>query len=616
MNPSQALAVVLLDELLRGDVSEAVLCPGSRNAPLSYALLQAERAGRLRLHVRVDERTAGFLALGLARQSGAPVVVCCTSGTAVANLHPALVEADLSDVPVVAVTADRPAHLRRTGANQTIDQVGIFGTAARWHSDVPAPGAPGTGTGAVISIGRNDNSVWRSLTCRALDAARGTRSAHPGPVHLNLGFAEPLTPNPDRPQPDHLPPDLVGRPDGGPWTASVGAPVSLSADTGTQHRGQRTLVVLGDRADPELADLAAGAGYPVVAEPSAWLPAAGAVLSTGSLLLGCPELLAAAPPDRVIVSGRATLGRELRTLLSRSAVETVVVSAAGDWPDPDHVAAVVVAAPGALHLPPVDGDWAAAWSRADTAATKARDSMSADGLQGAALARLVRDAAVTSVTSVTSVVSNGFAGSMAGNEGQDPLPGLLVCASSMAIRDLDRVGPVNGLSVLANRGAAGIDGTLSTAVGAALAYQRNAAADRAFALVGDLAFLHDLTGLVIGPDEPRPDLTIVVADDDGGAIFATLEYGEPRLADSFRRVFATPHGTDIPAVCAGLGIRCTRAATRNEVSDALADSTPGIHVVHVRTDRTGRRSREAELRVRVRDAVAAALRSPGPPGPE
>ncbi len=585
--PSQAFAEVLVDELLRGGVREAVLSPGSRNAPLGYALVRAERAGRLRLHVRVDERTAGFLALGLARRSTGPVVVTCTSGTAVANLHPAVVEADVSGIALVLLTADRPAHLRSTGASQTIDQVGIFGSATRRAVDVPAPGAPGTGTGSPVTVGAADNAAWRALVCRAIDAARGARSGRPGPVQLNVGFTEPLVPVP---LPVELPQVLTGRAGGKPWTALPPADHGWYEGFGRpSEETSRTLVVLGDGADQAVGELAVRAGYPVLAEATAWGLAGSAALSAGSLLLGCPELLETAPPERVVLSGRPTLGRSLGALLSRAGVEPVVVSPAGDWSDPQHAARQVVVRAQDVHAPAVEPGWAGTWRRADAVAARARDAATADGVEGAALARLVRDAAAV-------------------DGADDPRSGLLICAASQAVRDLDIAGPVPGLDVVSNRGAAGIDGTLSTAVGAALADQAGARrGTRAWALVGDLALLHDLTGLVIGPGEPVPDLTIVVADDGGGAIFATLEYGTADLADSFERVFGTPHGVDIPALCGGMGIPCTSTGDAGGVRAALADTSPGLRVVHVRTDRTGRRDRDTAVRDAASAAVAGAL---------
>lgn len=584
--PSQDLAEVLVDELVRGGVGEAVLCPGSRNAPLSYALQAADAAGRLRLHVRVDERTAAFLALGLSKASGQPVPVCCTSGTAVANLHPAMVEAGESAVGVLALTADRPAHLRGTGANQTVDQVGMFGSAVGMAHDLPAP----------VTATAGDNAAWRSLVCRALAAAAV------GPVHLNVQLADPLAPaGPTGP----LPPELSGRPHDVTWTDHRRPDDGWSAPELPSHRHgsppsselTRTLVVLGDARGRDLARVASWArraGYPIAAEPSSWAAAGPMLLARGSLLMSSTALLAAAPPLRVVLAGRPTLGRALGALVRRPGVRLSVVADTDrrSWADPDHEASEVADRVDELGSAPVEESWAAVWREADTAAVAVGSGADASGVEGAGLARSVAEAAAAEVGS-------GI--------------GLLVVASSQAVRDLDTAGPPAGpLRVLANRGAAGIDGTLSTAVGAALAH-RAAGGGRAFALVGDLAFVHDLNGLVIGPGEPRPDLTVVVADDDGGAIFSTLEYGEARRLGSvggaavFERVFGTPTGVDVAALCAGVGVPCVAAADRAGVGRALADAEPGLRVVHVRTDRTARRERDAALRAAVHDAVAHAV---------
>jgi len=634
-----------VDELVRGGVGEAVLCPGSRNAPLSYALWAADRYGRLRLHVRVDERTAGFLALGLSLGSGLAVPVCCTSGTAVANLHPAVVEAGESGVGVLALTADRPAHLRGTGANQTIDQVGIFTGAVRLAVDLPAPTAT-----VLTSTTAADNAAWRSLVCRALAAART------GPVHLNLQLADPLAP---AAAPGTLltglptgtlPAGLGGRADGAPWTRSLVAdpaaavrPLSPVRDPGESADPAltQTLVVLGAGSDTELraaAGWAERAGYPVVAEPSAWWVAGHTLLSCGPLLVSSADLLAVAAPIRVVVAGRPNLGRAVGALVRRRGVALTVLhggdgaggaaggggtggSGAAGWADPDHVATEVARTVDELPWAPVDPRWVAAWTAADAVAAAARDALTAAPALdpavlhppgpdpatpvGAVLARAVRDAAAGEPATSTAA-----AGPESGPAGH---PGLLVVASSQAVRDLDTAGPPawTGLRVLANRGAAGIDGTLSTAVGVALA-DGVAGGGRTFALVGDLAFVHDLNGLLLGPGEPRPDLTVVVADDDGGAIFATLEYGTAEHADAFERVFGTPTGADIPALCAGVRVPCRSVATTAELRDALADPTPGLRVVHVRTDRSGRRTRDAALRAAVHAAVAQALAGGAP----
>ncbi|MCW2614708.1 MAG: menD, partial [Frankiales bacterium] len=228
MNPSTALARVLVDELVRGGVREAVLSPGSRSAPLAFALHDADAAGRLRLHVRIDERSAAFLALGLAKASGRPVPVVTTSGTATANLHPAVLEASHSGTPLLLLTADRPPELRGTGANQTVDQLALYGDAVRLFVEL---GTPGERAG--------DNAAWRSTTCRVLSAALGELGSPPGPVHLNLGLREPLTPDGD----DTWLEALEGRPDGAAWTTRVPpqAPAAPLDDLPA-----RTVVVIGD----------------------------------------------------------------------------------------------------------------------------------------------------------------------------------------------------------------------------------------------------------------------------------------------------------------------------------------------------------------------------------
>ncbi|MGY1744486.1 2-succinyl-5-enolpyruvyl-6-hydroxy-3-cyclohexene-1-carboxylic-acid synthase [Blastococcus sp. SYSU D00695] len=557
MNPSTALATVLVDELLRGGVTDAVVAPGSRSAPVALALAAAERAGRLALHVRVDERTAAFLALGLARRSGRPVPVLTTSGTATAHLHAAVLEADASGVPLLALTADRPPELRATGANQTIDQPGLYGGAVRFAADVGVPEA-----------GREEpqNRYWRSLVARALLVARGVVSGDPGPVHLNVPFREPLLPGGGTPAADG---PWAGRADGGPWTAGepgTPGPAPLAAGPA------RTVVVAGD-APADLgraaAELACRQGWPVVAEPSsgAW----GAGVRGGALLLGDAGWLAAHRPERVVVVGRPTLSRPVSALLADPAVRVEVVPAGPRWADAGRNAAAVGGLPPAGG--PVDTGWAAAWSAAAARIGAATDAV-LDGEPGTA-ARLARDVLAAA-----------------------PAGGLVVLGSSTPVRDADRLAvPRGDLTVLANRGVAGIDGTISTAVGAALAH-----GGPAVAVMGDLTFLHDLTGLLLGAGEPAPDLTVVVPDNDGGGIFAQLEPGRPEYAGDYDRVFGTPHGRDLVAVARSLGWAAETVASPAELAAALARGGP--RVVVVRTDQRA----EAELAVRLRDAAAAALR--------
>jgi 2-succinyl-5-enolpyruvyl-6-hydroxy-3-cyclohexene-1-carboxylate synthase len=577
MNPATAFARVLVDELLRGGVTDAVLAPGSRSAPVALVLADAEVAGRLRLHVRIDERTASFLALGLAKAGGRPVPVLTTSGTATAHLHAAVLEAHESGVPLLALTADRPPELRATGANQTIDQAGLYGGAVRWALDVGVP-----------EVGREaaQNRYWRSVVAKALVVARGELSGDPGPVHLNLALREPLMPDDVTPGTPAAAPsgDLAGRPDGAPWTvAAPDLPRRPRVDPGG---GGRTLLVAGDA--PSAVGRAAAAvaderGWPVLAEPSsgAW-SAAGAVRGS-ALLLGAPEWLAAHRPDRVVVVGRPTLSRPVAALLADPAVTVETHGSTPRWADPGRGSALVgnaAVVPGAERRDGETGHpaWLAGWAAGAARVGQAVDDELDAPTAGLTAPRLARDLVAAL-----------------------PAGALLVLGSSTPVRDVDRLAvPRPDLRVLANRGVAGIDGTISTAIGAALAHQA-AGGGRAFALMGDLTFLHDLTGLLTGEGERVPDLTVVVPDNDGGGIFAQLEPGQPQYASAYRRVFGTPHGRDLVSVAGALGWAVTAVRSPAELGGAL--DAGGPRVVVVRTDAAA----EAALAVRLRAAATTAL---------
>ncbi|MPR00584.1 2-succinyl-5-enolpyruvyl-6-hydroxy-3-cyclohexene-1-carboxylic-acid synthase [Modestobacter sp. I12A-02628] len=588
MNPSTAFARVFVDELLRGGVRDAVVCPGSRSAPVALALADAEAAGRLRLHVRIDERTGSFLALGLAKASGRPVPVLTTSGTAAAHLHAAVLEAAHSGVPLLALTADRPPELRSTGANQTVDQVGLYGGAVRFAADL---GVPEPGREAV------QNRYWRSLTARALLLAVGALSADPGPVHLNLALRDPLMPDADDTAEPGAEPTSpwAGRPDGAPWTSAATEPGPLAAPSLASlasRRRRRTVVVAGDaptavgRAAAVIADQR---GWPVLAEPSSGAWGATGAVRGAALLLGTPHWIAEHRPDRVLVVGRPTLSRPVGALLADPDVAVETLGPTPRWPDPGRGSAVVGGVRidlgsvlgGADAAGSTDEAWLPAWSDAAARVGAAVDAVldaPVDGRPALTAARLARDLVAAL-----------------------PAGALLVLGSSTPVRDVDRLAvPRAGLTVLANRGVAGIDGTISTATGAALAHQA-AGGGPAFALMGDLTFLHDMTGLVEGDGEPLPDLTVVVGDNDGGGIFAQLEPGRDAYRDRYRRVFGTPHGRDLVAVARALGWPATAVTTPDQLQQALAAG--GRRVVVVRTDQRA----EAELATRLRDAAATAL---------
>jgi 2-succinyl-5-enolpyruvyl-6-hydroxy-3-cyclohexene-1-carboxylate synthase len=529
-------ARVIVDELVRCGVTDAVLCPGSRNAPLAFALHAADAAGRLRLHVRIDERTAGFLALGLALRSGRPVPVSTTSGTAVANLHPAVLEASHAGVPLLVLSADRPGELVGTGASQTIVQPGIFGPAVR----AVLAGAPGVSAG-----------LLRSIVDRAVAAATADP---PGPVQLNLPFAEPLTPAPG----DDAPP---GRADGAPWT-SVPRP-TRTAPVLPLDPSAPTLVVAGS--GPVVADV----GVPVVAEPTA--PGWSGAVRTGPWLLGLPGLR----PAQVVLAGRPTLHRAVQRLLADPAVAVYAVDDPLGWTD----VAGSVRAVGSLPALTPDHDWLRRWKIADAAASEALDrALDAPGAPvGLRLARAL------------------VAGLPAGAQ--------LVLGSSNPVRDVSlAAAPRPGLRVLANRGVAGIDGTVSTAVGAALAHP-----GPSVALLGDLTLLHDTTGLLIGPDEPAPDLAVVVLNDRGGGIFHLLEQGAAEHAGAFERVFGTPHAVDLAALAAAFGVTHRPLGARaTDVTNAIR-SSQGLRLIELAADRGGLRTAHDDIRTAVIAAAEGAL---------
>ncbi|WP_159791727.1 2-succinyl-5-enolpyruvyl-6-hydroxy-3-cyclohexene-1-carboxylic-acid synthase [Puerhibacterium puerhi] len=612
--PSVAAARALVADLVLQGVRDFVLAPGSRSAPLAYALAEAatERP-TLRLHVRVDERAAGFLALGLSRGSeplhrGAgrradgvehvsvavpqPVAVVTTSGTAVANLHPAVLEAHHTGVPLVLITADRPHELRGTGASQTTDQVGIFGSAVRYAVDVPAPDDR---PGAVRDL--------LSTANRALAAALGLRDRNPGPVHLNLAFREPLQPaEPLAP----LPGEAVW-PDGFRRAAVLPPAPGPGADPAIHGDPSRTLVLAGDGAGPDARRLAEARGWPLLAEPSSGACGGPNAVAAYRAVLGVEELVAEV--EHVVVLGHPTLSRPQLRLLARPEVTvTVVAPGGGPWPDPArHAEKVVPALAERWFAParPADGGaFLDRWRAAGRAAAAAVADLSgaAGPLAAAPHAGLAVARAVLAATGPRDA---------------------LVVGSSNPVRDLELVLDLEAPAtdgaavadaplVLANRGLAGIDGTVSTAAGVALARARRGDAGRTRALLGDLTFLHDVGGLLAGPLEPAAQLQLVVVNDDGGSIFATLEHGalaaaSPAGAAVFERVFGTPHGADLAALCAGYGVRHRAVDDVAGLRAALAAPGPGVEVLEVRVPRADRLAESREVTARVADAVRAVV---------
>ncbi|WP_026128359.1 2-succinyl-5-enolpyruvyl-6-hydroxy-3-cyclohexene-1-carboxylic-acid synthase [Nocardiopsis halophila] len=554
MNPSTAMARVLVDELARCGLAEAVVAPGSRSTPLALALVAHPG---VRVHVRIDERSAAFCALGLARASRRAVALVCTSGTAAANFHPAVMEADHAGVPLLVLTADRPPELRATGANQTVDQIRLYGPAVRFFAEA---GVPEPVPGMV--------AYWRSLACRAWAA---TGPDHPGPAHLNLAFREPLVPDqgPDAPE---WPEPLDGRAEDAPWftgPAVPGEPEPVRAPA-----VERGVIVCGDGDyDPvPFLALSARTGWPLLAEPTSNARRAEAASAYRELLAN-PAFAREHVPDLVVSVGRPGLSRQLLSYL-RSARRHIAVGDPRHFADPVRTACQVVPALAAPEGADPDTAWAASWRRAEAAARAAVDGV-LDAEEALSEPRLARDLAA-----------------------QLPNGSLLFAGSSMPIRDLDAAMASRcGARIIGNRGVSGIDGTVSTAVGAALAHQADGGGG-AFALLGDLAVLHDQNGLVIGPGEPRPDLAVMVVNNDGGGIFSGLEQaGHP----DFERVFGTPHGVSMERVAAMADVGYTRLEWASDLPKALLGE--GLRLIEVRTGR----SDAAALRARIQQAVDRAL---------
>ncbi|HEV7361999.1 MAG TPA: 2-succinyl-5-enolpyruvyl-6-hydroxy-3-cyclohexene-1-carboxylic-acid synthase [Mycobacterium sp.] len=546
MNPSTTQARVVVDELIRGGVRDVVLCPGSRNAPLAFALHDADRSGRIRLHVRIDERTAGYLAIGLAIAAGAPVCIAMTSGTAVANLGPAVIEANYARVPLIVLSANRPYELLGTGANQTMEQLGYFGTQVR----------------ATISLGlaedapeRMDslNATWRSATCRVLAAATGSRTANAGPVQFDIPLREPLVPDPE-PHGAITPP---GRPDGKPWTHTPPVTFDQPLDI---DLSPDTVVIAGHGAGvhPNLAQL------PTVAEPTA----ASAANPLHPLALNLLR------PKQVIMLGRPTLHRPVSALLADPKVPVYALTTGPRWPD-------------------VSGNSQATGTRAVTTGTPNPAWLHRCAeMNRQAVAAVRGQLAAHPLTTGLHVAAAVADALRPGDQ--------LVLGASNPVRDAALVGlHTDGIRVRSNRGVAGIDGTVSTAIGAALAHERGGTADhpaRTVALIGDLTFVHDSSGLLIGPTEPTPrHLTIVVSNDNGGGIFELLEQGDPRFSDVSSRIFGTPHDVDVGALCRAYHVE-SRQIEVDELAAALNESGAGMRVLEVKADRSSLRQLHAAIK--------------------
>ena len=548
----------LVDEWARDGVEHAVVCPGSRSTPLALALAADDR---ISVHVHHDERSGGFLALGLAAVCGEAVVVLTTSGTAAVELHPAVVEADLAGVPLLVCTANRPPELHDVGAPQAIDQSHLFGRSARWFH------APGVADASAADR-------WRSLAARAHAEATGTR---PGPVHLDLAFREPLVGAPAQlPSP---------RPTEGAWVwrPSGGAPQDAVVDLAGDLAGHRGVIVAGAGSGRRdyVVQIALALGWPVLAAPTA--PVWGAPMTVP----GFDALLRTAPdlhPELVVHLGGPVASRVANEWLAATGA-VQIVAAGPRWVDPYGTAAVVLPwsaeavveqwSVETIGVEPVDGgEWAERWQAVGAATLGAIDA--------------VLDDAPTSEPAVARALARGL-----------PAGGALVASSSMPIRDLEwYVHPDHELAVHANRGANGIDGVVSTAVGVALGdYSRPTAL-----LIGDLAFLHDSNGL-LGVAQRGIDLVIVVVDNDGGGIFSFLPQAESVEPERFELLYGTPHGLDLVALARSYGVTASQVVDVEPAVRTAIDAG-GVHVLVATTDRATNVEVHARLNRAVVDALA------------
>jgi 2-succinyl-5-enolpyruvyl-6-hydroxy-3-cyclohexene-1-carboxylate synthase len=555
---SLACATALIGELVEHGMRHACVSPGSRSTPLALAL---ERHPGITVHVHLDERSSSFFALGLAKALRRPVAVACTSGTAAAELFPAVVEASQARVPLYLLTADRPPRLRGTGANQTIDQVRLFGAYTRAYLAPPVPTTS------------HDALAWRRAGREAVAACGGPK---PGPVHVNCSFEEPLVPAGDLVE---VPPRDAGRvslPDRNP------EPLAADVDRAAEElSGVRGVVVAGSNwwmPPGQVAILASQLRWPLLAEPVSGLRQPSWALAAGQALLGSDRFLERHRPDVVLQVGATPTTRATQRFVA-AAERLVVVDLFHMDPDPDRRATWRVQAdPDRLatrlihRVQPAPDDWKAAWTDRDDHARRAMDGV-LDATDEPTELRVARDLAAAV-----------------------PEGGTLFVGNSLPIRDLDiAMSPRDGLQVLANRGASGIDGLISTALGVA-----SAGTGPTFALIGDLSLLYDVGALVWNGARLAADLAIVVANNRGGAIFGALDQ---RTLPERDRLFVTPQDVDIGAVCAAARVGHHRVEQMSAFDGSLRDAG-GIRVIEVAVPAERSRRQRAEVQTAVDAAIA------------
>jgi 2-succinyl-5-enolpyruvyl-6-hydroxy-3-cyclohexene-1-carboxylate synthase len=579
-NANTALASAFAEELARGGLRLAVISPGSRSTPLAVALW---RQPEIEVSVIVDERSAGFFALGAAQASGEPVALLCTSGTALVNYHPAVVEADESGIPLLVLSADRPPELRGIGAGQTIDQIKTFGSSVRWFCEVGTHEADDSGL-----------LHYRSVACRALAAARG--ETRPGPVHLNLPWREPLAPVPVGDAVTASDPLALEGRGKRPLTAVTRIDLEPSVfllDEMAGHIGDAIsgVIVAGRQLDPELreplAHLARVSGFPILADPTSQLRCGphdrSHVIAAYDLLLRDDHFARSVVPELILRFGEMPTSKPLRAWIAASGVEEIVIDPHAGWNEPTNRAAAIL--------------------RADPTELASGWAARLEGLEGRE--RPLPDRWLDAENTAQTALDEGFGDSNGITEpalhralGRAHRNGDLVyTSSSMPIRDQESFLAASETDALflSNRGANGIDGLVSSGIGAAHA------SGRATTIVtGDLGLLHDIGALAALRDVSTP-IRILVIDNDGGGIFHFLPQESALAAEEFEALLGTPRGIDTAKAAALFDLPHRRLESLADLPDTLA---AGTGLIEVKTDRRANVEAHRALTARVRGAIA------------
>ncbi len=580
-NANTALASAFAEELARGGLRLAVISPGSRSTPLAVALW---RQPEIAVSVIVDERSAGFFALGAAQASGEPVVLLCTSGTALVNYHPAVVEADESGIPLLVLSADRPPELRGIGAGQTIDQIKPFGSSVRWFCEV---GTHEADDGGLLH--------YRSVACRALAAARG--EVRPGPVHLNLPWREPLAPVPVEDAVTAADPLALGGRDKRPLTAVTKIDLEPSVfllDEMAGHIGDAIsgVIVAGRQLDPELreplAHLARVSGFPILADPTSQLRCGphdrSHVVASYDLLLRDDHFARSVVPELILRFGEIPTSKPLRAWIADSGADEIVIDPYGGWNEPTNRAAAV------LRADPTElaSGWAARLEGLEGRERPLPDRW----LDAEKAAQVVLDQELAGKGEMTEPALHRALG--AAHQDGD----LVYTSSSMPIRDQEAflAASTTDVSFLSNRGANGIDGLISSGIGAAHASGRPTTI-----VSGDLGLLHDLGSLAALREVSTP-VRILVIDNDGGGIFHFLPQETALPADEFEALLGTPRGVDAAKAAALFDLPHRRLESLGDLADALA---AGTGLIEVKTNRRTNVEAHRDLTAAVQAAISS-----------